>query len=98
MKDGIVNSNGFKLYNEDVSDDHHYLTSIDTPIRSDAFEIDDDIKIELIQKKFREIMEVLGLDLNDDSLKDTPKRVAKMYVKEIFRGLDPRNKPSVTLF
>ncbi len=98
MKDGIVNSNGFKLYKEDIDDDNHYLISIDTPIRSDAFEIDDDIKIELIQKKFREIMEVLGLDLNDDSLKDTPKRVAKMYVKEIFRGLDPRNKPSVTLF
>lgn len=98
MKDGFPNSRGFKLENEDVDDDNHYLTSIETPIRSDAFEIDDDIKIELIQKKFREIMEVLGLDLNDDSLKDTPKRVAKMYVKEIFRGLDPRNKPSVTLF
>lgn len=98
MKDGFPNSKGFKLQNEDVDADNHYLTSIETPIRSDAFEIDDDIKIELIQKKFREIMEVPGLDLNDDSLKDTPMRVTKMYVKEIFRGLDPRNKPSVTLF
>lgn len=83
--------------NESLSDDH-ILTSIETPIRSDAFEIDDELKIELIQKKFGEIMEILGLDLSDDSLKDTPKRVAKMYVKEIFSGLNPKNKPAVTLF
>jgi GTP cyclohydrolase I len=98
MKDGLPNSNNFKMNNDTIDDDNHYLTSIETPIRSDAFEIDDEIKIELIEKKFREIMEVLGLDLNDDSLKETPKRVAKMYVKEIFKGLDPKNKPSVTLF
>lgn len=98
MKDGFQNSKNFKMNNDSIDDDNHYLTSIETPIRSDAFEIDDEIKIELIEKKFREIMEVLGLDLNDDSLKDTPKRVAKMYVKEIFKGLDPKNKPSVTLF
>uniref|UniRef100_A0A832CYX5 GTP cyclohydrolase 1 n=1 Tax=Ignavibacterium album TaxID=591197 RepID=A0A832CYX5_9BACT len=98
MKDGFPNSKNFKMNNDSLDDDNHFLTSIETPIRSDAFEIDDEIKIELIEKKFREIMEVLGLDLNDDSLKDTPKRVAKMYVKEIFKGLDPKNKPSVTLF
>lgn len=98
MKDGFPNSKNFKMNNDSIDDDNHFLTSIETPIRSDAFEIDDEIKIELIEKKFREIMEVLGLDLNDDSLKDTPKRVAKMYVKEIFKGLDPKNKPSVTLF
>lgn len=98
MKDGLPNSNNFKMNNDTIDDDNDYLTSIETPIRSDAFEIDDEIKIELIEKKFREIMEVLGLDLNDDSLKETPKRVAKMYVKEIFKGLDPKNKPSVTLF
>ncbi|MEP0861333.1 MAG: GTP cyclohydrolase I FolE [Ignavibacterium sp.] len=97
MKDGIPNSNSFFSENNQHDDDH-YLTSIETPIRSDAFEIDDELKIELIEKNFREIMEILGLDLSDDSLKDTPKRVAKMYVKEIFKGLDPRNKPSVTLF
>ena len=43
-------------------------------------------------------MNILGLDLGDESLKDTPKRVAKMYVKEIFRGLNPDNKPQPTLF
>jgi GTP cyclohydrolase I len=76
----------------------HFITSIDTPLRKDAFEIDDELKIELIQQKFSEIMEILGLDLSDDSLKDTPKRVAKMFVKEIFAGLNPKNKPSITLF
>lgn len=98
MKDGLQKPNNFKMNDDSTDDVNHYLTSIETPIRSDAFEIDDEIKIELIEKKFREIMEVLGLDLTDDSLKETPKRVAKMYVKEIFKGLDPKNKPSVTLF
>lgn len=70
----------------------------DTPMRVDAFELDDDAKIELIQKHFAAIMHTLGLDLSDDSLKDTPRRVAKMYVKEIFRGLNPENKPVAALF
>jgi GTP cyclohydrolase I len=61
-------------------------------------EIDDETKIELIEKNFREIMEVLGLDLEDDSLKDTPHRVAKMYVKEIFSGLNEVNKPKISVF
>ncbi len=61
-------------------------------------EIDDETKIELIEKNFREIMEVLGLDLDDDSLKDSPRRIAKMYVKEIFSGLNPDNKPQITVF
>jgi GTP cyclohydrolase I len=78
--------------------DEHVGTSIDTPLREDAFEMDDDLKIELIEKHFREIMYVLGLDLTDDSLKGTPKRVAKMYVKEIFSGLNPKNKPDAKLF
>ena len=78
--------------------DEHVLTSIETPLRCDAFKIDDELKIELIEKNFREIMNILGLDLGDESLKDTPKRVAKMYVKEIFRGLNPDNKPQPTLF
>jgi GTP cyclohydrolase IA len=73
-------------------------TVFNTTLKKDAFEMDDNIKIMLIEKHFREIMTVLGLDLRDDSLKDTPNRVAKMYVKEIFSGLNPANKPSITLF
>jgi GTP cyclohydrolase I len=67
-------------------------------MREGAFDLDDETKIELIEKKFAEIMNVLGLDLNDDSLKGTPHRVAKMYVKEIFKGLNPANAPKVALF
>ncbi|HTL09182.1 MAG TPA: GTP cyclohydrolase I FolE [Chitinophagaceae bacterium] len=63
-----------------------------------AAAMDDSMKILLIEKHFREIMKVLGLDLKDDSLRDTPSRVAKMYVNEIFSGLNPANKPSITLF
>jgi GTP cyclohydrolase I len=72
--------------------------SSEMAIRHDAFLIDDDEKMELISHHFKQIMEILGLDLNDDSLKGTPKRVAKMYVKEIFCGLNPKNKPELTLF
>lgn len=78
--------------------DNHVMTSIDTPLREDAFKLDDDLKIELIEEKFRDIMNILGLDLNDDSLAGTPHRVAKMYVKEIFSGLNPENKPKIALF
>lgn len=78
--------------------DEHIGTSADTPLRADAFEMDDELKMELIEKHFREIMHVLGLDLTDDSLKGTPRRVAKMYIQEIFSGLDPKNKPDVKLF
>lgn len=60
--------------------------------------LSDEEKIERIEFLFREIMETLGLDLTDDSLKDTPHRVAKMYVKEIFSGLDPKNKPEISVF
>lgn len=81
----------------EVNDDH-IMSSIETPIREDAFELDDELKVELIEKKFEEIMQVLGLDMNDDSLKDTPRRVSKMFVKEIFKGLNPENKPSISLF
>lgn len=64
----------------------------------DSESIDAESKVELISAHFEEIMRILGLDLEDDSLKDTPKRVAKMYVNEVFSGLMPENKPSVTLF
>ena len=69
-----------------------------TPLKENAFEIDDDTKISLITNHFTSILNILGLDLNDDSLKGTPKRIAKMYVKEIFSGLNPANKPVPTLF
>ncbi len=76
----------------------HAATNLETPLRDNAFDLDDDQKIQLIEAHFREIMEILGLDLTDDSLKGTPKRVAKMYVKETFGGLNPANKPAMTLF
>lgn len=82
----------------DMIGDDHVSFSSETPLRADAFEMDDALKMELIAKHFKEIMHIMGLDLNDDSLKGTPQRVAKMYVKEIFSGLNPRNKPAVTLF
>ena len=78
--------------------ENHVSTSDETPMRADAFEKDDELKIELISKHFREIMHILGLDLTDDSLMGTPLRVAKMYVKEIFGGLNPDNKPEMKLF
>ena len=78
--------------------DNHALTSYDTPLRDDAFEMTDNEKIAKIEHHFRQIMETMGLDLTDDSLKGTPHRVAKMYVKEIFSGLNPANKPKVALF
>lgn len=70
----------------------------DTPLRADAFVLNDTEKIEAISYHFGKIMHTLGLDLNDDSLKSTPLRVAKMYVNEIFSGLHPDNKPKPTLF
>jgi GTP cyclohydrolase I len=79
-------------------DIHHISSSVDTPIIESALERSDEEKIELIQGHFRSIMEILGLDMRDDSLKHTPERVAKMYVKEIFSGLNPKNKPTTTLF
>lgn len=72
--------------------------STNTPLREDAFAIDDKTKIELIEKHFGEIMNIMGLDMTDDSLKDTPRRVAKMFINESFKGLNPANKPHVTLF
>lgn len=84
----------------DIDDigENHIATSVETPLRKDAFDLDDSTKMVLIEEHFREIMQILGLDLTDDSLKGTPKRVAKMYVKEIFSGLNPANKPNIALF
>jgi GTP cyclohydrolase I len=85
------------MHIDDMGDDH-ISTSVDTPMRADAFEKTDEQKIADIEGHFRAIMETLGLDLTDDSLKGTPRRVAKMYVKEIFQGLNPANKPAIALF
>ncbi|MBK1440699.1 GTP cyclohydrolase I FolE [Parapedobacter sp. ISTM3] len=78
--------------------DAHVMTSIETPLRPDAFDKTDGEKIATIARHFAAIMEALGLDLTDDSLKGTPRRVAKMYVKELFRGLNPANKPDLSVF
>ncbi|MCK6617387.1 MAG: GTP cyclohydrolase I FolE [Cyclobacteriaceae bacterium] len=85
------------VYLDDQGDDH-VGTSYNTPLRADAFDIPDDEKVEKIEKHFREIMHILGLDLTDDSLQGTPRRVAKMYVKEVFSGLNPKNRPHARLF
>ncbi|MBK7816998.1 MAG: GTP cyclohydrolase I FolE [Sphingobacteriaceae bacterium] len=84
--------------NEEEIGEQHISTGVETPLRADAFKLSEDEKMAKIETHFKAIMETLGLDLNDDSLKGTPKRVAKMYVKEIFNGLDPANKPKVALF
>lgn len=78
--------------------DNHIGTSSDTPIREDAFILNNDEKIEIIRDDVKHIMETLGLDLSDDSLRGTPNRVAKMFVNEIFGGLDPKKKPKASTF
>ena len=82
---------------ESLGDDH-IGTSAETPMRNDAFKLTNDEKIDIIKDDVRHIMETLGLDLSDDSLKGTPNRVAKMFVKEIFGGLNPKKKPSASTF
>ena len=85
------------LTDDEIGDDHLY-TGVETPMKADAFHLSDDEKKEEISKLFAQIMDVMGLDLTDDSLKGTPNRVAKMYIDEIFSGLNPENKPKVALF
>jgi GTP cyclohydrolase I len=87
--------NGFS--NHEIGDDHLF-TGLETPMKKDAFKLSDVEKKKKIAVLFEEIMDVLGLDLSDDSLKGTPERVAKMYIDEIFSGLNPKNKPKVALF
>jgi GTP cyclohydrolase I len=86
-----------QMKTDDIGD-NHIMTSIETPMLANAFDKSDDEKITIIQDHFRGIMEALGLDLSDDSLKGTPHRFAKMYVKELFSGLNPKNKPSISIF
>lgn len=85
-------------HDHDVLGDDHVLTRVDTPMLPNAFDLSDEEKIAIISGHFKEIMQTLGLDLSDDSLKGTPLRVAKMYVKEMFWGLNPALKPAVSNF
>tara|TARA_B100000508_G_scaffold138172_1_gene133803 strand:- start:102 stop:800 length:699 start_codon:yes stop_codon:yes gene_type:complete len=87
--------NGFTT--NDIGDDHLY-TRLETPMKTNAFKLSDEEKKQKIAILFEEIMDVMGLDLNDDSLKGTPQRVAKMYIDEIFSGLNPEKKPKIALF
>ena len=78
--------------------DNHQMTSAETPLRSDAFDKSEAEKMATIEKHFHIIMEEMGLDMNDDSLQGTPHRVAKMFIQEIFSGLNPDNKPKISVF
>ena len=82
----------------DKFDDDHLSASLTTPIRDDAFDMSDQEKISLIRDNVEKILYTVGMDLNDDSIKGTPDRVAKMFVNEIFSGLNPKNKPKSSTF
>ena len=97
QNEALLNAAGLPVSIDELGDEH-IGTSWDTPLRPDAFDMNDEEKIVLIAYHFKEIMQILGLDLDDDSLQGTPLRVGKMYVKEIFSGLNPLNKPHITLF
>ena len=103
MKTNEIKKMGINVHNlngltaSEIGDDH-ISTSLETPMRKDAFKASDEEKKNKIALLFEEIMNVMGLDLTDDSLKGTPKRVAKMYIDEIFSGLNPENKPKIALF
>jgi GTP cyclohydrolase I len=90
----MINNNDF---HEELGN-NHIATSAQNPVRKDAFDISDEIKIEQIRKDVENILTTLGMDLTDDSLKGTPSRVAKMFVKEIFSGLNPNKKPKSSTF
>ncbi|WP_147679187.1 GTP cyclohydrolase I FolE [Algibacter pacificus] len=81
-----------------IAGDNHFSTNIETPLRPDAFCKSDNEKIKNIQHHFKMIMQEMGLDLTDDSLSGTPYRVAKMYINELFYGLNPANKPKLSTF
>jgi len=82
----------------EIFGDNHQMTSADTPLRPDAFVKTDAEKMDVIEQHFYAIMEEMGLDMTDDSLQGTPHRVAKMYIQEIFSGLNPANKPKISVF
>ncbi|MFD1316553.1 GTP cyclohydrolase I FolE [Namhaeicola litoreus] len=93
-----INGHDLNLLSVEEFGDDHISTGMETPMRPDAFDMSDQQKKDIIAVLFGEIMDVMGLDLTDDSLKGTPQRVAKMYIDEIFSGLNPKNKPKVALF
>ncbi|NEN22317.1 GTP cyclohydrolase I FolE [Cryomorpha ignava] len=93
-----MNGNKFSDFSIDEIGDEHIYTGLETPMKADAFIMSDVEKKERISDLFSQIMDVMGLDLTDDSLKGTPDRVAKMYIEEIFSGLNPDNKPKIALF
>jgi GTP cyclohydrolase I len=89
------------IQNEEMHDeigDNHIASCAKNPVREDAFDISDDEKIEKIKKDVENILQTLGMDLTDDSIQGTPNRVAKMFVKEIFGGLNPHKKPKASTF
>ena len=89
------------INNEDFLDeigDSHFSSNAKNPLREDAFDLSDDEKIEKIKKDVENILQTLGMDLTDDSIKGTPNRVAKMFVKEIFGGLNPAKQPKASTF
>jgi GTP cyclohydrolase I len=89
-----------KLDDERIDElgENHVATSAQNPMREDAFELSDQEKIEKIQESVKDILHTLGMDLTDDSLQGTPKRVAKAFVNEMFMGLNPKNKPKASTF
>ena len=94
----LTQPNSLNGYTPDEIGDDHLCTGLETPMKPDAFQLSDEEKKKKIELLFAEIMDVMGLDLTDDSLSGTPKRVAKMYIDEIFSGLNPKNKPKIALF
>ncbi len=84
-------------FNDELGE-NHIATSATNPVRNDAFTLSDEQKIEQIKKDVENILHTLGMDLTDDSIKGTPQRVAKMFVKEIFGGLNPNKKPKASTF
>ncbi len=84
--------------NDELNDHDHLSASRQTPLKADAFVLSEEEKIEKIKEHVAAILDILGMDLTDDSLKGTPKRVAKAYVKEIFGGLNPERRPSASTF
>src|SRR5210317_770994 len=86
------------IHKTDELEDDHMGSSAKTPLRADAFDISDKEKIAKIEENVKEILETLGMDLQDDSLKGTPKRVAKSFVNELFAGLNPNRKPKLSTF
>lgn len=98
LEDYLDSKELLNTFSDDEIGDDHLYTGVATPMKADAFQLSDTEKKEAIAHHFEQIMDVMGLDLQDDSLKGTPMRVAKMYIDEIFAGLNPANKPKVALF